>query len=166
MARKCYSKPNNPRAADYDPRSRTSTSHTWTRTTWAMSLPLRKEGFKWKQGMAPKDQIMKLKETSSRVRWILEVDLEYLEELHESHNSYPLEPEKKAIGEDQMSNYQKRMMENLGLDFPKSEKLVLTLKDKEKYIVYYRNQFYFKQGMRLKKVHRVLEFNQERWMEP
>ena len=73
---------------------------------------------------------MKLKE-NSRIRWILEVDLEYQEELHESHNSYPLTAEKKAIREDQMSNYQKRMMKDLGLDFPKSKKLVLMLEDKE-----------------------------------
>jgi len=59
------------------------------------------------------------------------------------------------------------MMEDLGFDFLKSEKLGLTLKDKSKYIVHYRNlQLYLKQGMRLKKVHWVLEFDQERWMEP
>ena len=59
------------------------------------------------------------------------------------------------------------MMEDLGLDFPKSEKLLLTLEDKEKYVAHYQNlQFYLKQGMRLKKVHRVLEFDQEPWMEP
>ena len=116
--------------------------------------------------MPTKDQVMNLKE-NSKIDWILEVDLEYLEELHELHNSYPLAPEKKAIGKDQMSGYQIRMMEYLGLDFPKSEKLVLTLEDKEKYVVHYRNlQFYLKQGMRLKKVHRVLEFDQEPWMEP
>jgi len=116
--------------------------------------------------MPTKEQIMKLKE-NSRIGWILEVDLEYPEELHESHNSYPLAPEKKAIGVEQMSGNQKIMMEDLGLDFSKSEKLVLTLEDKSQYVVLYRNlQLYLKQGMHLKKVHRVLEFDQERWMEP
>jgi len=47
------------------------------------------------------------------------------------------------------------------------EKLVLTLEDKEKYVLHYKNlQFYLSQGMRLKKVHRVLEFDQDPWMEP
>ena len=109
---------------------------------------------------------MKLKE-NSRIGWILEVDLEYPEELHESHNSYPLAPEKKAIGVEQMSKYQKRMMDDLGLDFPKSEKLVVTLEDKSKYVVHYKNlQFYLRQGIRLKKVHRIIEFDEERWMGP
>ena len=48
-----------------------------------------------------------------------------------------------------------------------TEKLVLTLEDKEKYVVHYKNlQFYLSQGMQLKKMHRVIEFNQEPWMEP
>ena len=39
--------------------------------------------------------------------------------------------------------------------------------DKEKYVTHYSNlQFYLRQGMRLKKVHRVIEFDQEPWMEP
>jgi len=43
----------------------------------------------------------------------------------------------------------------------------LTLEDKEKYLVHYKNLlFYLSPGMRLKKVHRVLEFDQEPWMEP
>ena len=48
-----------------------------------------------------------------------------------------------------------------------SKKLLLTLQDKNNYVVHYRNlQFYLNQGMKLKRVHRVLEFDQECWMEP
>ena len=46
---------------------------------------------------------------------ILEVDLEYPEELHEEHNSYPLAPEKKVVGREMMSGYQKRLMADLNL---------------------------------------------------
>lgn len=49
---------------------------------------------------------MTIKENSRR-GWILEVDLKFPEELHESHNSYPLAPEKKAIAFEPMSGYQK-----------------------------------------------------------
>jgi len=66
-----------------------------------------------------------------------------------------------------MSEYQLRLMADLGIEPPSTEKLVLTLEDKEKYVVHYKNlQFYLSQGMQLKKVHRVLELNQEPWMEP
>jgi len=55
----------------------------------------------------------------------------------------------------------------LGLKPPDSKKLLLTLEDKNNYVVHYRNlQFYLKQGMKLKRVHRVLVFEQECWMEP
>ena len=99
--------------------------------------------------------------------WILEVDLEYPEELHYAHNDYPLAPEKKAIKPEQMSKYQRRLMADLDFTMPNTDKLVLTLENKEKYVVHYKIlQFYLRRGMRLKKVHRVIEFDQEPWMEP
>ena len=43
----------------------------------------------------------------------------------------------------------------------------MTLQEKVKYVVHYRNlQLYLSLGMRVKKVHRVLEFEQECWMKP
>ena len=58
-------------------------------------------------------------------------------------------------------------IEDLDLNPPDSKKLLLTLQDKNNYVVHYRNlQFYLKQGMKLKRVHRVLDFDQECWMEP
>ena len=39
--------------------------------------------------------------------------------------------------------------------------------DKKKYVVYYRNlHLHLSLGMKLKKVHRILEFNEKPWMEP
>ena len=131
-----------------------------------MSLPLPKGGFHWKRVMPTEEQIMKMK-WNSKKGWILEVDLEYPIHLHNVHNDYPLAPEKKAINPERMSNYQRRLMADLDLTMPKTEKLVVTLEDKENYVVHYKNlQFYLSQGMRLKKVHRVIEFDQELWMEP
>jgi len=73
---------------------------------------------------------MKMKDNSKK-GWILEVDLEYPEELHKEHSSYPLVPEKKVTEKELMSVYQKHLMEDLKLDPPTSEKLVLTLEDKK-----------------------------------
>jgi len=90
--------------------------------------------------MPVEEQIMKMKENSKKW-WMLKVDLEYPEELHEEHNNYPVAPGKKQ--------------------------LVLTLEDLKNYVVHHRNlRFYLKQGMRLKNVHRAIEFEQERLMEP
>jgi len=115
--------------------------------------------------MPTEEEILKKKENAKN-GWILEVDLEYPEELHEEHNSYLLAPEKKVVEKEWMSDYQKRLMEDLDLKLPDYKKLLLTLQVKNNYIVHYKNlQFYLKQGMKLKRVHRVLEFEQECWME-
>ena len=52
---------------------------------------------------------------------------------------------------------------------PNEAKLVLTLKTRKttSFTRHYSNlQFYLKLGMKLKRVHRTLEFDQECWMEP
>ena len=47
------------------------------------------------------------------------------------------------------------------------KKLVPNLRKKEKYVVHYRNlQLHVSLGMRVSKVHRVLEFDQSPWMAP
>ena len=167
MANKRYAKANNPRAVDYNP---SKPNKFITYLEQLVRLGHEPAAVKGRIQVEASDAHRTANHEAERKLeegWIMEVDLEYPEELHESHNSYPLAPEKKAIGVEKMSNYQQRTMEDLALDFPKSEKLVLTLEDKEKYVVHDRNlQFYLKQGTRLKKVHRVLEFDQEPWMEP
>ena len=42
---------------------------------------------------------------NSPIAYILEVDLEYPDELHELHNHYPLAPEKLEISHNMLSNY-------------------------------------------------------------
>ena len=47
------------------------------------------------------------------------------------------------------------------------KKLVPNLFDKEKYVLHYENlQLYLKLGLKLKKMHRVLEINQSQWLKP
>ena len=116
--------------------------------------------------MPTEEEILKKKENAKN-GWILQVDLGYPKELHKEHNSYPLAPEKKIVKKEWMLDYQKRVMEDLELKPPNSQKVLLTLEDKNNYVVHYRNlQFYLKQGMKLKRVHKMLEFEQECWMEP
>ena len=109
---------------------------------------------------------MKLRPARKR-GFILEVDLEYLKELHNSHNEYPLAPKSTQIPDDWYSPYQKALPEKLGLSKDRTKKLVLTLRDKKNYVLHYCNlQLYLSLGLKLKKVHRVLSFDQEAWMEP
>ena len=96
---------------------------------------------------------------------MLEVDLEYPKHLHKSHNDYPLAPEKLAVKEEWLSEYQTELLENKSMI--NITKLVPNLMDKNKYIVHYKNlMLYLSLGMKLKRIHRVLEFDEKPWMEP
>ena len=49
----------------------------------------------------------------------------------------------------------------------KIEKLVTNFRDKDRYVLHYRNlQLYMSLGMRLKRIHHALRFEQSPWMEP
>ena len=75
----------------------------------------------------------------------MEVDGEYPKELHENHNELPFLMERMKIG--------------------RVEKLVPNLKDKKGYVVHIKAlDQALKHGLKLKKVHRVIEFQQSKWM--
>ena len=64
-----------------------------------------------------------------------------------------------------LSDYQNNLAEKLG-NKPGGTKLCLTLNDKEKYTCHYRQlKQMLDMGMKLKKVHRVLQFNQSAWLQ-
>ena len=79
--------------------------------------------------------------------YLLEVDVEYPKELHENHNELPVLAERMKIS--------------------KVEKLVQNLKHKKGYVVHIKalNQA-LKHGLKLKKVHRVIDFQQSHGIKP
>ena len=132
---------------------------------WAMSQFLPTSGFKW----MPEEKIKKLDlakftENSSK-GLLLEVDLEYPKKLHDDHNCYPLAPERLRVTEDILSEYCKKIAAKYNISTGLVSKLIPTLCDKEKYVLHYRNlQLYLDLGLKVKKVHRVLRFNQSPWL--
>lgn len=103
-----------------------------------------------------------------QVGYILEVDLEYPANLHDLHNDYPLLPEKIVVHENMLSPYQKYLKNKLnGKQQGKLTKLIPNFYDKSKYVVHYRNlKFYLAHGIILKKINRILKFDQSTWLEP
>ena len=98
---------------------------------------------------------------------ILEVDLEYPEELHDLHNDYPLGPEKIKVTNKMLSKYCKNISDKYTCKISTGlvHKLIPTLNNKEKYVLHYRNlQLYKELGLKVAKVHRVLEFKQSPWL--
>ncbi|XP_044573538.1 uncharacterized protein LOC123257706 [Drosophila ananassae] len=88
-------------------------------------------------------------DSSGDTGFILEVDLEYPDNIHDKHNSLPFCPE------------------NMVPPGGKIPKLLADLTDKEVYIIHLKQlQLCLQQGLKLKKVHRILSFSQSYWLKP
>ena len=112
---------------------------------WAMVQNLPTHGFLWKdaEDFTPEkiDELVK----KGKRGYLLEVDVKYPKELHENNNELPFLVEKIKIG--------------------REEKLVPNLKHKKRYVVHIKAlDQALKHGLKLKKVHRVIKFQQNRGM--
>ena len=149
---KRYAKANNKYMKDYDPK-KPSKFITYLDMNnlygWAMSGYLPYGGFKWLKNVEGFD-VNSISEESP-IGYILEVDLEYPDELHELHNDYPLAPEKLAVSSDMLSKYCKKIADKYEIKVGDVKKLIPNLGNKTNYVVYYRNlQLYLSLGMKQK----------------
>ena len=95
------------------------------------------------------------------IGYILKVDFEYPDKLHELHNDYPLAPEKHYVSSDMLSKYCKKIADKYEIKIGDLKKLTPNLGNKTKYVLHYRNvQLYLSLGVKLTKIHRVLKFKQ------
>ena len=132
---------------------------------WAMSQYLPTGGFKWlTEKQINKINLAQYNEDSNK-GLLIEVDLEYPKELHDLHNDYPLAAERVCVNNNMLSEYCKRIAAKYNISTGLVSKLIPTLSNKEKYVLHYRNlQLYLDLGLKINKVHRVLEFNQSPWL--
>lgn len=114
---------------------------------WAVSQYLSTGGFKWLSESEIDNIDLGKCTKESEKGLILEVDLEYPKELHESHNDYPLAAEKVTVSQSMLSNYVGSIR----------QKYNISLRQVKKYVLHYRNlQLYINLGLELKKVCRAL----------
>ena len=146
-----YAKTNSKYMKDYDKYKESSYIQYWNVNNlddWAMSQKLPVNNFEWIKDTSQfnEDFIKNYNEESDEV-YFLEVDVQYLENLHELHNDLPFLPERMKIG--------------------KVEKHVANLHDTTEYFIHIRNlKPTLNHGLVLKKVHRVIKFNQYSWFKP
>ena len=96
---------------------------------------------------------------------IYEVDLEYPKELHDLHNDYPCAPEKIKVSDGMLSDYCREIKNKFKISSGNVNKLIPTLCDKKNYVLHEENlKLYLSLGLKLKKIHRVLEFSEKPWL--
>ena len=115
----------------------------------AMSKKLPVHNFKWMSNKEIENLFNnQIVQVWKKTPCILEVDLEYPEELHDLHNDYPLCPE--------------RVECDNGV-----KKLIPNLRDKNNYVVHYKTLMqYLSLGMKLKKIHRGIKFIESAFLKP
>ena len=105
-------------------------------------------GFEWVEDLSQfKEDFMKNYDENSDKGYFLEVDVEYPKKLFNLHKDLPFLPERKKI--------------------EKSNKLFCDIQDKENYVVHIRAlKQALNHGLILKRVHKVIQFNQKAWLKP
>ena len=123
---------------------------------WAMPKKLPVNGFKWLDTSETSDLARSSKINEDFIKnydenngkgYILEEDVKYPKRLHELHSDLPFSSERMEVN--------------------KCKKLVCNLFNKKKYVVHINAlKQALNHGLKLKKIHRVIEFNQEAWLRP
>ena len=164
-----YAEANNKYMQDYDKKKETSYIMYLDANNLygeAMTNKLPTGGFKSITGLDTNDIINY--DANGDKGLFIKCDLEYPIELHDLHNNYPLAPESRNIQENELSDYQLNQIKiHKEKHNDKIKKLVPNLYDKIGYVCHIKNlQYYLKQGLKLKKIHRPLEFDQSEWLKP
>ena len=98
----------------------------------------------------------------SNTGYVLIIDLTYPNNIKYKTKNFPLCSENKTINPD---NYTEYMKEHEPKPHRPTSKLICDQTDKEYYIVHYRNlKFYIGMGVIIKKVHRIVSFDQSPWL--
>ena len=132
----------------------------------AMSQYLPTGGFAWDtEALKMTEEDIQGMDDRAQRGYYFEVDLEYPQNLHDRDDQYPLAPEHYTIKKEELSEYQHQMAENYNVSMKNTSKLCLTLHNKTRYKLHYTNlKQYISLGMKVKKIHRVLSFNQSLWL--
>ena len=115
---------------------------------WVMSQKLPTNGLRWVEDLSQfNEDFIKKYDKNSDLGYFFEVDIDYPKELFNLHKDLPFLAERKKA--------------------EKVKKLICSIEDKEKYVIHIRA---LKQALnhrlRLKKLHRVIQFIQKGWLKP
>ena len=114
---------------------------------WATSKKLPVNGFKWIDNNKINEDFIKNYHENNDKGYIFEVDVKYPKRLCELHSDLSFLPERMEVS--------------------KCKKLICNLFNKKKYVAHINTlKKALNHGLKFKKMHRVIEFNQEAWLKP
>ena len=113
-----------------------------------MSQKLPVNNFKWVEDVSRiNEEFIKNYNENSSKGYIIEVDVKYPKKLHDLHSDLPFLPKRMTID--------------------KCKKLVCNLQNKKKYVVHIKSlKQALNHGLKLKRVHKIIEFHQKAWLKP
>ena len=112
----------------------------------AMTEKLPVRGFRWREDISKIDEdFVKVYNKNDNIGYILDVDVDYPSKLQNLDSDLPFLPERMVINN--------------------TKKFVCNLNDKKSYIVHINVlKKALDHGLKLRKVHRIIEFEQEAWL--
>ena len=127
----------------------------------SMSQPLPVNEIKFDENVKLED-ILKTP-VDSDIGYIVEVDLNYPENLKKKTKNFLFAPVNKENNHDNFNDYMKTTRPD---NYTQTKKLICDWSDKKNYLVLYRMlKFYVRHGMVVDKVHSVISFKQSKWLE-
>ena len=130
-----------------------------------MSQKLPANGFKWVKNLFKfNENFIQNYDENDNKGYFLVVDVDYLKKLHDLHKDLRFLPERGEIFD--VQRYISFLLQRKKVKVVKG--LVCDIiKDKEKYVIHIRAlKQALNHGLILKKVHRVIQFNQKAWLKP
>ena len=107
----------------------------------------RTSDFKWVEDLPQFDEDLIKEYENSDIGYFLEADIDYPKRLFNVHKDFPFLPERKKVEQ--------------------VEKIICSIEDKKKYVIHIRAlKQALNYGLKLKKVHRVIQFKQKAWLKP
>ena len=168
MITKKFAEANNPYVDDYDPSKPINYLMYLDANNlygWAMSQKLPEKEFDWLTEQQLQNFDVAQVPDDAETGYILEVDLEYPEEIHDLHSDLPVAPEKRKVVANELSPYSAELKTKLNLKGRPHSKLIPNLYNKTKYVIHYVNlKQYMQLGIRLLRIHRGIEFHQSHWL--
>ena len=103
----------------------------------------------------------------SKIAFVLEFDLDYRDALNNIHKDFPVAPAQEQIHSNMLSEYQMCRLDHEDKGHLTTEKFVQRLLAKENYTFkHIILKLHVGLGFKITKVHRTLQFKQEKWLEP